>query len=914
MREVVGRRLRPLLGVVIGLVALLAVNSLYLLAVRLGGLATGRSLEGPVYLALFLGHLVLGLLLLLPALAFMGLHLSRALRHPNRRAVRAGLGLGAAALVLLASGVLLIRLEGVLELRNPTLRAVAWWAHVLTPLAVAWLFVLHRLAGPRLRWRSGRRWAVVAVLFTVLLVGWQGLTTRRPTEAVAPTGDEGSQFSPALARTASGGPIPADVLDNDEFCRECHPGIHERWLASVHHLSSFNNPPYRFSVNETRKMALQRDGNVDASRFCAGCHDPVPLFSGRFSDPAFDGEHDPTGGAGITCTSCHAITRINSPRGNADYTIAEPVSYPFERSHSAALRWVNRQLIKAKPELHKRTFLKPFHRTPEFCGTCHKVHLPESLNHYKWLRGQDHYDSYLLSGVSGHGVASFYYPKKAVTSCAGCHMPPRPSDDFAARDLDGSGRLAVHDHLFLGPNTAVARLAGMSDDKAGADDKAAFLRKAARVDLFALREGGAVDGRLLGPLRPELPVLEPGATYLLEVVIRTLGVGHHLTQGTADSNQLWLEVTASSGGRVIGTSGAVSADRRVDRWAHFVNAWVLDREGRRIDRRNPEDIFVPLYNHQIPPGAGAAVHYRLLVPPGAREPVELTVRLRYRKFDTTYMHHVFGPGYVNDLPVLELAADRVVLPVAGGPAVPEQAPPAPQWERVNDYGIGLLLTPGRGELRQAEAAFQRVEALGRPDGPVNLARVYLREGRVTDDAPAALARAVAFDPPARAWTVLWLGAQVKLENGDLDGAIADLEQILEGGFAQAAGRGFDFTADYRALDLLGDALYQRALRERGAAASPTRAAYLHRAEEAFRRALALDPENLGAHWGLRQIGAQLGDAAMVAEHGAAHARYRPDDNARDRAVAAARRADPAADHAADPVVIYDLAASGAAAE
>ncbi len=46
-------------------------------------------------------------------------------------------------------------------------------------------------------------------------------------------------------------------------------------------------------------------------------------------------------------------------------------------------------------------------------------------------------------------------------------------------------------------------------------------------------------------------------------------------------------------------------------------------------------------------------------------------------------------------------------------------------------------------------------------------------------------------------------------------------------------------------------------------------------------------------------------------HRALHARYKVDDNARDRAVAAARRRDPAADHAADPVVIYDLQRPGA---
>ena len=30
------------------------------------------------------------------------------------------------------------------------------------------------------------------------------------------------------------------------------------------------------------------DGNVQGSRFCAGCHDPVPFFSGAFDDPKFD--------------------------------------------------------------------------------------------------------------------------------------------------------------------------------------------------------------------------------------------------------------------------------------------------------------------------------------------------------------------------------------------------------------------------------------------------------------------------------------------------------------------------------------------------------------------------------------------------------------------------------------------------
>lgn len=893
--------MRPWLAVVLGLVALLGLNALYLLGVRLLGLATGGSYENRLFLVMFLIHLVLGLALLLPALAFLGWHLRRALAHPNRRAVRVGLGLLGAALTALVSGVVLMRVEGLLELRDPALRSLAWWLHVLSPAVAAWLYVLHRLAGPRIDWRAGRRWAVVAVALTAAMVGWQARDPRRWHEAGNPEGER--YFAPSLARTASGGFIPPEVLDDGGYCASCHADIHARWQLSAHALSSFNNPPYLFSVRGTRRLSLERDGDVRASRFCAGCHDPVPFFSGRFSDPAFDDVADPTAQAGITCTVCHAISHVSSVRGNADYVITEPIHYPFAFAEQPALRWVNRQLIRSKPEFHKKTFLKPLHRTAEFCSACHKVHLPEELNGYKWLRGQNHYDSYRLSGVSGHGVASFYYPERAETGCNGCHMPLVPSADLAAFDRDGSGVAKIHDHLFVGANTALPQLAGLERADEAVAAHRAFLEGNVRVDLFGLREGGAVDGELVAPLRPGLPALVPGRTYLLEVVVRTLELGHHLTQGTADSNELWLEVTARADGRVIGQSGALGPDGVVDRWAHFVNAWVLDRDGRRIDRRNAEDIFIALYDHQIPPGAAATVHYRFAVPRDLRGPVELTAALNYRKFDATYMRHVYGAEHVNRLPVSVLGSDRLVLPVAGsGPAPDGQAPPADDWLRWNDYGIGLLLKPGRGELRQAEQAFARVEALGRPDGPLNLARVYLREGRVDVEAPRALARAAAFDPSPRAWTLLWLAAQVKRDNGDLAGAAADLEQILDGGFAQAAGRGFDFSRDERVHVMLGELREQLAQRSAGA----DRADLLEAAVASFERALELDPEGLAAHWGLRQVFAQLGDAERARLHSLEHARYKPDDGARDRAVRRARAADPAADLAARDVVIYDL--------
>ena len=79
----------------------------------------------------------------------------------------------------------------------------------------------------------------------------------------------------------------------------------------------------------------------------------------------------------------------------------------------------------------------------------------------------------------------------------------------------------------------------------------------------------------------------------------------------------------------------------------------------------------------------------------------------------------------------------------------------------------------------------------------------------------------------------------------------------------------------------------------------------------FERVLALDPENVTAHYNLALLAEEMSDPDRAERHWSAHAKYKPDDNARDLAVAAARIRYPAANHAAEPVVIYDLQRDGA---
>ncbi|MSR58616.1 MAG: tetratricopeptide repeat protein [Planctomycetaceae bacterium] len=933
----VGPRLRRLMVAVFVLAALLGLNSAYLACVT--GLEWWSALRGVgkvyqdyFYLWMILVHLILGLALVTPFLVFALLHLRSASSRPNRTAVRIGYALFAVCLVVLVTGLLLMRV-GFVELKQPLLRGAVYILHVAAPLLVVWLYWLHRMAGPAIRWRAGLAYAAVVLCSAGGMMLWHAQDPRR-WNAVGPSEGD-AYFQPSLARTNTGDFIPAQTLMMDQYCLKCHADAYQGWFHSAHHFSSFNNPMYLASVRETREVALKRDGSVQAARWCAGCHDPVPLFSGAFDDPKFDDVGHATAGAGITCTACHAITHVNSLRGNADYTIEEPLHYPFAGSQNKWLQAVNEQLVKAKPAFHKKTFLKPLHRSAEFCSTCHKVHLPYELNHYRdFLRGQNHYDPFVLSGASGRGARSNYYGMRAAENCASCHMPAQTSFDFGARLLPSADQLSIHNHLFLGSNTALPHLRDEPEIVA-AHQK--FLQTAARVDLFGIKDGGTIDGALTGPLRPDLPELRPGATYLFETVIRNLKTGHHLTQGTVDSNELWLEITVTSGDKTLARSGAINDGGTVDPAAHFVNVYMLDREGRRIDRRNPQDIFTPLYNHQIPPGSSQVVHYRLTLPESLDDLVTIEARLLYRKFDQAYMDfvtrtarpgdspirgHIRGEPYRNSLPVSVVAQDRVTLPVAGVPkSAPEQEYKISRdykYQRWNDYGLALL-GEGNGlelqgmraaELKQAEEIFQYIiDRSTFVDARVNLARVRFAEGRFADAIAAINLAAETLKPyfltePVYApWTINWLSGLMNRQLGEFDASIANLRSVLTESTDAMRGRGFEFSRDYVVRNELGQVLFERARQEADAA---RRQQFFRDAVAEFNTVLELDPENAVAHFNLGLLYARLDDEPRAALHREFHARFKIDETAPAIPQQRARWANRSANRAAEGIVIYPL--------
>ena len=893
-------RLRRILRWVLLMFGLMVIDSLYLLGVRfLDWLESGGS-DTLLSVWAFLLHVVLGLLLVVPVIVYGIGHMRRARRSPNHNARRVGYVLFLASLVLLLSGVLLLRIDGLPQLFDSSdQHDLVWWIHVLVPLVVIWLFVAHRMVGPQLDWARGARWAGVTMVSLVALFVVHESTQVRSSGTLHP-------FESNLTNAAllGGDSISITSLTSTDGCVECHPDVHASWSSSAHRFSSFDNPVYAATVRETRKVDPQ------LSTFCASCHDPVLLASGslgdsRLDDPTIDPHSIPGATAGVNCLVCHSIAQAG-PAGNGSWVMQEPVRYPFHDSSWKPLRWLNRQLIRSRPALHRKVMNhEGVTDSAVMCGTCHKAWIPESLNDYRWLAGQNHYDSWRSSGISGHGLDSWRWPQTPETDCNGCHMPLQASTGMAARDRDGSGILKVHDHLFAGGNTGLMHLLDLPNCSSLLEDYEQVLESSMRVDIVGLREGGTIDGTFIGPIRPTIPSLSPGGSYLLEIVSRNTGTGHAFTQGTSDSNEIWLEVQVFEGDRLLASSGLIDEEGVVDPWAYRLNSFTIDAEGYRVENRMPETIFTKVYDHQVAPGSARATHYQMDIPSELEGPIRIDVKLRYRKFDHALMEFVYGPSEatkkVNSLPAVVVATDSVVLPLEGGSdPIEVQHSEVPEWERLYDYGIGLASEGKKGPLRQSAEVFELVEARGRLEGAFGLAKVNRMQGRL-EEAVEALDRAARPGSTVAPWGVTYLSGLLDLDRGLIEESRSRFNVLAftQGeAFPAATERGFDFHgSDALLLNLASVELRAGAMDDQRSC---------ERALELVDEVLTRDPESARAFWLRAQALDCLNRSSEADQARTAHERYRGDEQAAEEAVRKARTRYPWADHAAEPIAIYRL--------
>ena len=704
-----------------------------------------------------------------------------------------------------------------------------------------------------------------------------------------------SPFWPSSAKTNTGGLIPSDFFMDSKLCGECHKDIYEQWNSSMHHFSSFNNPVYTAAI-----LHMQELSGTQGSKWCAGCHDHAVFFNGRFDKPIKDQLNTPEAQNGLGCVSCHSISHVEGTMGQAGITMTYPPLHRLASSTNPVIRKVGDYLTYLNPEPHRQTFIQPFMRldSPEFCAGCHKVHLDQPVNHYRWLRGFNEYDSWQASGVSGQGARSFYYPPKSQ-NCRDCHMPLVKSSDPGNRDG------MVHSHSFAAANTAIPYV---NKDGKQLTDAEKFLQSGfVTVDLFAATpieesknqvemrrratdaaptlattigvgeesdQGAQVVIRnvdkVAAPLNGPGVALQPGTTVRIDAVVRTRKVGHFFPGGTVDAYDLWLEFQArDANGKIFAWSGAVDdKDGAVDRGAHFYKSYQIDGAGNPINKRNAWQARSVLYVHLIGPGADDTVHYRMTIPKDAAGPITLEAKLNYRKFSNYLTKFAFagvaksgeaGVSFdsreysfdskpVPKLPIVTVAKTSVKVALGETNWTPKVT--KADRERWNDWGIGLLL---QGDIRGAEYAFHRVTEADPKyaDGWLNIGRALVQEGE-TDAAKPYVAKALQLShglPRANYFLAL-----AQKADGDYDGAIRSLRATLD-----------QYPRDRVVLNQLGRILFlQRKYAD---------------AVNVLKSVLDVDTEDLQAHYTLMLCYRGLQQADLAAHEEQLFLRYKADESA-----------------------------------
>ena len=718
-----------------------------------------------------------------------------------------------------------------------------------------------------------------------------------PTSMYDEGGGTTGHFFPASVETETGNLIPTDFFLTSKTCatKGCHPDIFRQWDESAHHFSSFNNQWYRKSI-----VYMQDVNGIQSSKWCGGCHDPAILLNGIMDRPIKENLHTPAAQAGLACTACHSIERVKDTMGNSGYTIKYPPLHDIASSNNRFIRSLHNYLIRLDPEPHKKSFLKPFHRdnTAEFCSTCHKVHLDFPVNNYKWVRGFDDYDQWQKSGVSHQGALAFYYPEKAK-KCVDCHMPLVDSKD--AGNINGK----VHSHRFPAANTALPYVNQHEEQLQAVID---FLQNdVITLDLFA--NGSPIPKNGTEIARDEFP--------LIEVVVRTRGVGHQFPAGTIDAFDIWLEVKATDeNGKIVFWNGRIAApdgNGPVDPKAHFYRGYMLDAHGNLINKRNAWAMRTVLYSRTIPPGAADTVRYRFEIPPDCGNILSLEAKLNYRKFNWWHTQWAYAgvrdpedknyqvdKGYDNgkwvwkgdtsdvagkikaipNLPITVMAEVKATLRVKQEDQnTPKQkADIENARERWNDYGIGLLL---QGDLRAAQTAFKEVTKIDPDylDGWVNIARCRIKEGNM-QGAEVMLNRAFEIqktlspDNLHRA-KVHYFYALVQESYGNYDIAIEHLQRAIS-----------QFPRDTRVRNELG------------------RMHFLKREYEAalvqFQKTFEVDPEDLDAHYNMMRCYRALKNLSMAEKSQKLYLRFKADESV-DAITGIARRADPDANRERQPI-------------
>jgi tetratricopeptide (TPR) repeat protein len=637
---------------------------------------------------------------------------------------------------------------------------------------------------------------------------------------------------PGNAATETGGFIPAASFMTAEYCGRCHAESYSQWRQSLHS-NSFRTPFYRTSVN-----ILRDSKGIEFTRHCDSCHNPIGVVSGALTkDAHVDRSFDQ---AGVTCTTCHSVQKVQPTLGNGSYVMGIPSEMVDEKGNRIPGEVPDSE-IRAHPERHSQAVMQPFYRSAEFCSACHKANLPNQLNGYKWIRAFNTYDEWQNSKFSRRNPLSFY--QADVQTCQNCHMQrmiPKLPDDGAKKGTFVS-------HRWLAGNTAVPFYYGFDEQLEKTKE---FLKSGnfLNVDFFGIRKPKT--DQVFAPLGSTGFTISPGETIETMVIIQNKNIGHSLIPEVRDLYEAWVEFSVQdAAGKPVYHSGFLKPDGAIDERAHSFTNRPVNSQGEFVDNHKVWTIHSVAYDNTIQAGRSALIRYQFQIPANAKGPLTFTARVNYRHLRQSYLNNVLGPDHPA-YPIVELGSRTRTFKLGQNLPGVQEPLDNPDWMRWNNLGIAYL---DQLQYSEALAAFQQVVRL-RPDyadGYTNLALTDIQWEKYSEARPY-LKKALSLSA-GNARATFYLGL-VDRRAGNCDAEIADFKKVVE-----------QYPMSIDARRELGISYYQNH--------------FYDDARAQFEALQAIEPDDLAAHYNLAVIYRRMGLKQKAAEQAALFATKQVDPGA-----------------------------------
>ncbi len=623
-------------------------------------------------------------------------------------------------------------------------------------------------------------------------------------------------FAPSNASSTTGTFIPGEMFVPAKRCGTCHTDAHAQWRQSAHG-NAFREPFYQKNVKD-----IQNQKGIEYTRHCESCHNPAALFTGALTKNSH--VKRPFDDDGVSCIACHSIQSANS-KGIGGYVMGEPALLVKEDGTRLLAGVTDQQILDDIPS-HRRAMMRPLLKQPEFCGACHKSQVPRELNDYKFLRAFMVADELQQSSFSKESPHPFYVRDKET--CNTCHMKREAAPLFDVSAKNGT----LVSHRWAAANTAIptyykwreqldAVIKFVEDDKVG-------------IDIFALRRKsrGASAEDFIAPVNRSDFTITAGDRLTAEVVITNKNIGHSFPPELRDFYEAYVEFTVNDdAGQALYRSGFIKPDGYLDESAHNYKTYLVKADGTYNDKHHIWRTRTFAQNNQINSGRSDVARYQFTVPEDIRGALHLTARVRYRRFTRVFSDYALGKSV--DYPIVTMATTEYIIAVGRNharPVDPNDKTAVPDWRRWNNYGIALF---DQRQYPLAIEAFTRAAELDekyRPMALVNRAMAHL-ELEQYDEASAILDGVVKANPTlARA---LFQQARIYMKRGQLDQAENNFRQVLA-----------QFPRDRLSLQQLGELC--KIKRDYNGAV------------ECYSRILAIDPEDLGAHYNLMLVYRKLG--------------------------------------------------------